>query len=77
MTLGDKERYKIFGLEKEIRTLKAQIERMKNCHNCKNFVEYLGCVKLDETNRIIAQKKQRICKLLGQCKNNKLWELRI
>jgi len=77
MTLGDKERYKVFELEKEIRTLKAQIERMKNCENCKNFVEYFGCVKVDGTNRIIAQKKQRICRLLRQCKNNDLWEIRI
>ena len=76
MTLGDKERYKVFELEKELRTLKAQIERMKNCDNCKNFVEYLGCVKVDETSGIIAQKKQKICRLPGQCKNNELWELK-
>lgn len=36
MTLGDQERYKEYEFEKEIRTLKAQIEKMKCCENCKH-----------------------------------------
>ena len=69
-----KEKCELLGI---IQQKDELIRKMRNCHNCKNFVEYLGCVKIDETNGIIAQKKQRICRLPGQCKNNELWEIRI
>nr|DAI76317.1 MAG TPA: hypothetical protein [Caudoviricetes sp.] len=41
MTLGDQERYKEYEFEKEIRTLKAQIEKMKCCENCKHCLKVL------------------------------------
>lgn len=47
MTLGDKERYKVFELEKEIRTLKAQIGKMKNCDNCKHRLKVQEMETLD------------------------------
>lgn len=47
MTLGDKERQREYELEKEIRTLKAQIERMKICDNCKHRLKLLEMEVLD------------------------------
>lgn len=41
MTLGDQERNKEFELKKEIKALKAQIEKMKCCDNCKHRLKVL------------------------------------
>ena len=70
MTLGDKERYKVFELEKEIRTLKAQIERMKNCDNCKHRLKVLEMEVLDLD-------KDELREPCNVCKNYDKWELRI
>ncbi len=47
MTLGDQERYKKFELKKEIKALKAQIEKMKCCDNCKHRLKVLEMEVLD------------------------------
>lgn len=52
------------------------IGKMKNCNDCKNFCEYLVCVKIDGTNRTVAQKKVKGCRFLEQCKNNELLEMK-
>lgn len=66
----------IMEIETENKDLKAQIKKMKNCNNCKNFCEYLTWLKVDGTNRTFAQKKAKACRLLGQCKNNELLEIK-
>ena len=69
MTLGDKERYKVFELEKEIRTLKAQIERMKNCDNCKHRLKVLEMEVLDLD-------KDELREPCNVCNNYDKWEIK-
>ena len=69
MTLGDKERYKVFELEKEIRTLKAQIERMKNCDNCKHRLKALEMEVLDLD-------KDELREPCNVCNNYDKWEIK-
>ena len=47
MPLVDQERYKEIELKKEIKTLKAQIEKMKCCDNCKHRLKVLEMEVLD------------------------------
>ena len=63
--------------QKRIEELEQQVEKMMCCENCKNFGEYFVCVKLDGTNRTIAQKKVKGCRFPEQCKNKELWEMKI
>lgn len=78
MTLGDQERYKEYEFEKEIRTLKAQIEKMKNCENCANFVEYATCAPMDGMLRFNESPLQKVkgCMLCGECKDKNLWRIK-
>lgn len=78
MTLGGQERYKEYEFEKEIRTLKAQIEKMKNCENFANFVEYATCAPMYGKPRFNESPLQKVkgCRLCGECKDKNLWRIK-
>nr|DAR09174.1 MAG TPA: hypothetical protein [Caudoviricetes sp.] len=69
MTLGDQERYKEFVLKKEIKTLKAQIEKMKCCDNCKHRLKVLEMEVLDLD-------KDELREPCNVCNNYDKWEIR-
>lgn len=69
MTLGDQERYKEFVLKKEIKTLKAQIEKMKCCDNCKHRLKVLEIEVLDLD-------KDELREPCNVCNNYDKWEIR-
>lgn len=69
MTLGDQERYKEYEFEKEIKTLKAQIEKMKNCENCKHRLKVLEMEVLDLN-------KDELREPCNVCNNYDKWEIR-
>lgn len=69
MTLGDQERYKEYEFEKEIKTLKAQIEKMKNCENCKHRLKVLEMEVLDLN-------KDELREPCNGCNNYDKWEIR-
>lgn len=68
MTLGDQERYKEFVLKKEIKTLKAQIEKMKCCDNCKHRLKVLEMEVLDLD-------KDELREPCNVCNNHDKWEI--
>ena len=69
MTLGDQERYKEFELKKEIKALKAQIEKMKCCDNCKHRLKVLEMEVLDLD-------KDELREPCNVCNNHDKWEIR-
>lgn len=69
MTLGDPERYKEFMLKKEIKALKAQIEKMKCCDNCKHCLIVLEMEVLD----LDKDEQREPCNV---CNNYDKWEIR-
>lgn len=69
MTLGDQERYKEFVLKKEIKALKAQIEKMKCCDNCKHRLKVLEMEVLDLD-------KDELREPCNVCNNYDKWEIR-
>lgn len=69
MTLGDQERYKEFVLKKEIKALKAQIEKMKYCDNCKHRLKVLEMEVLDLD-------KDELREPCNVCNNYDKWEIR-
>lgn len=71
--LLEKEKCELLGI---IQKKDEIIGKMKNCDDCKNFGEYLACVKIDGTNRTVARKKVKGCGFLEQCKNNELGEMK-
>ncbi len=68
MTLGDQERYKEFVLKKEIKDLKAQIEKMKCCDNCKHRLKVLEMKVLDFD-------KDELREPCNVCNNHDKWEI--
>lgn len=69
MTLGDQERYKEFELKKENKALKAQIEKMKCCDNCKHRLKVLEMEVLDLD-------KDELREPCNVCNNYDKWEIR-
>lgn len=69
MTLGNQERYKEFVLKKEIKALKAQIEKMKCCDNCKHCLKVLEMEVLDLD-------KDELREPCNVCNNHDKWEIR-
>ena len=69
MTLGDQERNKEFELKKEIKALKAQIEKMKCCDNCKHRLKVLEMEVLD----LDKDERREPCNV---CNNYDKWEIR-
>ncbi len=45
--------------KERIAELEAQVEKMKNCGNCKNFFEYIECVVEKGSAKLIGQKKSK------------------
>lgn len=68
MTLGDQERNKEFELKKEIKALKAQIEKMKCCDNCKHRLKVLEMEVLDLD-------KNELREPCNVCNNHDKWEI--
>ena len=68
MTLGGQERYKEFVLKKEIKALKAQIEKMKCCDNCKHRLKVLEMEVLDLD-------KDELREPCNVCNNHDKWEI--
>lgn len=68
MTLGDQERYKEFELKKESKALKAQIEKMKCCDNCKHRLKVLEMEVLDLD-------KDELREPCNVCNNHDKWEI--
>ena len=68
MTLGDQERNKEFELKKEIKALKAQIEKMKCCDNSKHRLKVLEMEVLDLD-------KDELREPCNVCNNHDKWEI--
>lgn len=64
--------------EAEIEALKNTIEKMKNCENCANFVEYATCAPMDGKPRFNESPLQKVkgCRLCGECKDKNLWRIK-
>lgn len=54
------------------------IEKMKNCENCADSVEYATCAPMDGKPRVNESPLQKVkgCRLCGECKDKNLWRIK-
>ena len=69
---------KVAFLENDLNNAKAQIEKMKCCENCADFVEYATCAPMAGKPRFNESPLQKVkgCRLCGECKDKNLWRIK-